>query len=102
MPPLFARFAAELLLRQGDRRHTLAHRAQSHRQRRLRAGHAPQPFRLTEPVTVAVEFNQSDMADRAALCPGARRLDGKRVELRAEDMPAAYRGFRALLVLASI
>lgn len=67
--------------------------------RRLAAGDAPQPFHVARPVTAVVEFNQSDMADRAVLLPGARR-DGKRVEITVEDMPAAYRAFRALLTLA--
>jgi D-amino peptidase len=69
---------------------------------RLRAGNAPAPLRLSQPVTLTIEFNQSDMADRASLCPGARRRDGKRVELDAQDMPEAYRGFRVLLNLARI
>jgi D-amino peptidase len=69
---------------------------------RLRGGTASRPFQVAQPVTVTVEFNQSDMADRASLCPGAHRMDGKRVELTAEDMPAAYRGFRTLISLANI
>jgi D-amino peptidase len=67
---------------------------------RLRAGDAPAPFVVSRPVTLTIEFNQSDMADRAALCPGAERIDGKRVELTVADMPTAYRGFRTLLALA--
>ena len=67
---------------------------------RLRSGSAPAPYLVSQPVTVTIEFNQSDMADRAALCPGAQRLDGKRVELTVPDMPTVYRGFRTLLALA--
>ena len=67
---------------------------------RLRAGSAPAPFVVSRPVTLTIEFNQSDMADRAALCPGAERLDGKRVGLTLADMPTAYQGFRTLLALA--
>jgi D-aminopeptidase len=40
------------------------------------------------------------MADAAMLLPGARR-EGKRVEYTAEDMPGAYRAFRALVELAN-
>lgn len=67
---------------------------------RLSAGKAPAPLRLELPVTVKVELVTSDMADRAAICPGARRREGKQVELVADDVVAAYRGFRALVALA--
>lgn len=67
---------------------------------RLRASQAPPPLRLPPPITVAIEFVSSDMADRAANMPGARRPVGKRVEVAADDMPAAYRAFRSLVTLA--
>ena len=69
--------------------------------KRLAAGQAPAPFRLNAPITVAVEFIRCEQADAAALLPGAQRLEGKRVEVTAEEMPAAYRAFRALVGLAS-
>ncbi len=62
---------------------------------------APRPFRVTPPITVAVAFIRSEMADGAALLPGARRTEGKRVEYTAQDMLEAYRAFRALVGLAS-
>ncbi len=68
--------------------------------RRLRGGTAPAPFRLAPPITVAVEFIRCEMADAAAILPGARRAGGKRVEYTADDMPAAYRAFRSLVGLA--
>lgn len=64
------------------------------------AGDAPQPWRLDGPLLVTVELAQSQMADRAAICPGAQRLDGKQVEVEAADALAAYRTFRALVALA--
>ncbi len=67
---------------------------------RLQKGEAPAPLRLAYPVTVAVDFNQSEMADRAALMPGARRA-GRTVEATLPDMPEAYRAFRTLLALAN-
>lgn len=60
----------------------------------------PPPFALTPPITVSIEFIRSHMADAAALLPGARRSEGKRVEYTAQDMPEAYRAFRALVGLA--
>ena len=67
---------------------------------RLCQGQTPAPLRLDLPVIVTVELVQSQMADRAAIFPGARRLEGKRVEFTAEDAPTAYRGFRAVVALA--
>lgn len=69
---------------------------------RLLAGKAAAPFRLTAPIGVAVAFIRSEMADGAAIMPGARRTGGKRVEYTAEDMPTAYRAFRSLVALASV
>lgn len=66
---------------------------------RLRAGQAPEPLHLSPPITVAIEFVNSEMADRAAILPGARRA-GRRIEFTADDMPAAYRAFRAAVALA--
>ena len=50
-------------------------------------------------MTLAVEFNQSEMADQAAILPGAHR-SGRQVEVTLRDMPEAYRAFRTLLALA--
>ena len=67
---------------------------------RLAAGQAMPPFRLPGPIQVAVEFFNSNMADNASLLPGAYRVNGRRIEFQAEDMPAAYSGFRAAVTLA--
>jgi D-amino peptidase len=68
--------------------------------RRLAAGQAPEPVQLERPVRVTVDLVQSDMADRAAILPGARRLSGKRIELSVEDAVTAYRTLRAVAALA--
>ena len=67
---------------------------------RLAAGEAPPPLRLEQPIRLQLELVTSDMADRAALFPGAQRLEGKRVEMQAGDAVLAYRSFRALVALA--
>jgi D-amino peptidase len=67
---------------------------------RLRDGQVPAPLRLELPVTVTVALVHSQMADRAAIFPGARRGEGKRVEFTTADVPAAYRGFRTVVALA--
>jgi D-amino peptidase len=67
---------------------------------RLLGEHPPRPLRLQPPITVTVEFVKSEMADAAAIMPGARRLEDKRVEFVATDMPEAYRAFRSLVSMA--
>lgn len=68
--------------------------------RGFKAGSAPAPIQLDLPVTVGVEFLTSDMADRAILLPGCRRVDGRKIEFTLPDMPAAYWAFRAAVTLA--
>ncbi len=67
---------------------------------RLQAGQAPQPLRITAPVTVTIDLVHSEMADRAAILPWVRRLEGKQIEMTADDVPTAYRAFRAAVTLA--
>ncbi len=69
--------------------------------RRYLKGQAPAPLKVELPVTVTVEFTYSNMADLASILPGAARLDARRVAYTAADMPAAYRGFRALVGLGN-
>ena len=68
--------------------------------KRLREGKAPKPYRVVTPVIMAVEYIRSEMADAASLLPGARRTD-KRLECTADDMPTAYRTFRAMVALGN-
>jgi D-amino peptidase len=82
--------AAQELIREGARRAV----------ERLKGGLTPPPFRLPAPVEVVVELMYSEMADKAAILPGARRLDGRRIAFTAEDVPAAYNSFRAAVALA--
>ena len=67
---------------------------------RLQAGEAPPPLKLSSPITLMVEFNQSEMADRAMILPGARRVQDRRVEYQAPEMVTIYNVFRTLLSLA--
>jgi D-amino peptidase len=67
---------------------------------RLIKGEAPKPFRLETPISGAIEFHQSEMADKASVLPGARRTDARRIELGGDDMVTAYRVFRAAVGLA--
>ena len=61
---------------------------------------APQPFRLQTPICMTIEFEQSEMADKAAIMPFSKRNSDRRVEYRADDMVTIYRAFRTMLALA--
>ena len=63
-------------------------------------GQAPKPFKFDPPITMQVDFVQSEMADRAMIMPGARRLQDRQVSYTASDMPTIYAAFRTLLALA--
>jgi len=65
------------------------------------AGKGTTPVKIGSPVKVTVEFINSAQADGAALFPGAKRLNGKRVEAQFEDMLTAYKAFRTLISLAN-
>lgn len=67
---------------------------------RLVEGDVPDPFVIDSPIRVTVEFFASDMADRATVIQSTQR-DRTRVSFVAQEMIAAYRGFRAMVSLAS-
>lgn len=66
----------------------------------LKNGKAPKPFKVTKPVRMTIEFIQSDMADKAALMPHAKRTVERRVEYTTDDMVTIYLAFRTMLALA--
>jgi len=91
------RMAAECLPPQATRPKIAA--AAQRAVERLRQGQVPAPLQLELPVTVTMELVSSQMADRAAIFPGAHRPEGKRVEFTAGNVPDAYRGFRTMIAL---
>ena len=64
------------------------------------AGPNPDPWVVSSPVTVAIEFMESLHADGAAIMPGVRRVSGRRVEWTGEDMVTAFRAMTAMIDLA--
>ncbi len=92
-----SRFAAECLSPQAAQKiiQVGAEKAVS----RLISGHAPQPLRVTSPITMVIQFVHSEMADRAALLPGSERV-GRRLVYTAPDMVAIYAAFRVAMALA--
>jgi D-amino peptidase len=79
---------------------TVIREAASRAVQRFLAGKAPLPVKTIRPISVGLEFIYSDMADKAVLMPGVTRVDGRRVEIQAVDMPSAYRTTRAAIALA--
>jgi D-amino peptidase len=79
--------------------HPLIEAAARQSVRRLSDDPAPRPYCMESPVQLAVEFQASDMADRAALVYGASR-DDCRLTIEVPDMVAAYGAFRAMVMLA--
>lgn len=66
----------------------------------LKSEKAPKPFKVTRPIKMTLEFEQSDMADRAALMPQSKRTADRRAEYVADDMVTIYLAFRTMLALA--
>ena len=69
--------------------------------KRLQAGDAPKPFKVSTPVHVTIDFNSTEMADQASDLPGSKRVDGRRLTFTSDDMLAAYLAFQAAVGLAS-
>jgi D-amino peptidase len=67
----------------------------------FKTGKAPAPIKMQMPVTVTIEFFHSFMADQASLLPGAKRLDGRRIEFSADSMVNAYLSFRAAVSMVT-
>jgi len=67
--------------------------------RNLIVGLAPKPLVVPPPITLAIDFTNSDMADRAALLPGSHR-EGRRLEYTTQDMLTIFTAFRSALALA--
>lgn len=63
-------------------------------------GRGPVPVQVETPVSLRVQLQTPDMADRAARLLTVARLDGKTVEFHAETMPRAYQVFRLVVRLA--
>jgi D-amino peptidase len=78
-----------------ERIYEAAHRAVT----RLREGDGPEPLRVSPPITLTIEFPNSDMADRAAFLPGGER-DERKISYKTGDVVTAFRAMRSALALA--
>jgi D-amino peptidase len=61
---------------------------------RLIDSKAPEPYIANLPITLTIEFRQPESADRANRLPGAKRIEGLKIEFSVPDMPAAHTCFR--------
>jgi D-amino peptidase len=59
------------------------------------------PLTAQKPVKIAITFIASHFADVAQLLPGAKRLDGLKIEYTAKNMIEAYKTFELLVHAAS-
>lgn len=62
-------------------------------------GRTVPPFVVPTPITLRVIFQRAVHADMASLVPGSQRPDGRTVTWTGEDMPTAYKVFRAMTTL---
>jgi D-aminopeptidase len=70
-------------------------------ERALRAPVRPEPLAWNgEPLRIT--FTRVEFCDRAAGCPGVRRLDGRTLEIAAADVAQLYRGFLACASLSEL
>jgi len=65
----------------------------------LRHGQSTRPHKLTSPIRMEIDLVHSEMADRAAVLPGASRA-GRKISYTGSDMIEIYAAFRAVLGLA--
>ena len=65
-------------------------------------GRTHAPWRLEPPITLDVEFTESQMADMAELTPGSVRTAGRTVSFMHHDYREVFRAWRALYNLAGI
>jgi D-amino peptidase len=91
------RMAAELLAPSVSQEKI--HKAASKAVMDLSRGQATKPHQLQPPIHMAIDFVQSEMADKAAFLPGATRA-GRRIEYSAPDMITLYNAFRSAVALA--
>jgi D-amino peptidase len=70
-------------------------------ERALRGADKPAPLAWSgEPLRLT--FTRVEFCDRAAGCPGVRRLDGRTLEITGADFEQVYRGFLACVRLSEL
>jgi D-amino peptidase len=85
----------------GQRIHDAAFRAVTRLREGGNAGRSkvPPPLRFATPLTMEIDFVQSEMADKASQLPGASR-EGRTIRYVADDILTLFQAFRCALALA--
>jgi D-amino peptidase len=58
------------------------------------------PVKVSTPVTYTIRFTDAARTDAASYIPGVRRIDGKTIELTADDYITAFHGFIVAVLCA--
>jgi len=84
-----------------QRIHDAAFRAVTRLQEGRNAGRSnvPPPLRFATPLTMEIDFVQSEMTDKASQLPGATR-EGRTIRYVADDILTLFQAFRCALALA--
>jgi len=86
------RLAARHLMSVPEAREAIEHEAASAVRDALE-GNAPALLKLEAPVAMRLTFKETLFADGSAMLPGAKRIDGRTIEWRFDDVLEAYRTF---------
>jgi len=86
------RLAARHLMSVPEAREAIEHEAESAVRDALE-GNAPALLKLEAPVAMRLTFKETLFADGSAMLPGAKRIDGRTIEWRFDDVLEAYRTF---------
>ncbi len=60
-----------------------------------------EPYRLTGPITLSVEFMRAGQADIAGMLPGAERVGARTVAFTHDDYLMVFRAWRTLFILGN-
>jgi D-amino peptidase len=61
-----------------------------------------QPWRVSSPITLSVDFMKTEQADMAGLLPGAERTAARTVEFTHDDYLTVFRAWRVLFTLGRL
>jgi len=86
------RLAARHLMSVAEAREAIEHEAAGAVSDAIQ-GRAPDPLHLKTPITMRLTFKLSIYADASAMLPGAKRIDGRTIQWRFDNMLEAYRMF---------
>ena len=63
-------------------------------------GNSSKPINNATPIDMEIELQASEMADKVALIPGLKRIDGLKIQFTCDTMTEAYLKFRSIVQMA--